>query len=201
MNDDQLRQGTIGREQSPEELYSLPIEEVLEIFEEAGLPRTTRAVQRYCALGKLDCHKVETATGERYLVTPHSVERLIKYIKEVSRPGATSHEQSRLIATSHAIKIKDDSELRQPTTDNELSRPLATASDEKYVALLVQNLEFLRSEIAVKNTQISELTERNRETNVLVGNLQNLLRPLLHKPGERLDSIIDHRSETDNSQP
>jgi hypothetical protein len=41
---------------------------------------------------------------------------------------------------------------------------------------------FLREEISTKNAQIKELTERSRETNLLVGGLQRLLAPLLGSP-------------------
>ena len=56
--------------------------------------------------------------------------------------------------------------------------------DSRYVASLEGQIEFLRDEVRVKNTQIAELTERARETNHLVAGLQNLLRPLLRKPDE-----------------
>ena len=39
--------------------------------------------------------------------------------------------------------------------------------------------------MGVKDTQIKELTERARETNILIGGLQKLLSPLLSAPGDR----------------
>jgi hypothetical protein len=50
--------------------------------------------------------------------------------------------------------------------------------------------EFLRGQIAVKDTQISELTERSRETNVLIGGLQRLLAPLLGSPDPHSQNIV-----------
>jgi hypothetical protein len=44
---------------------------------------------------------------------------------------------------------------------------------------------FLRSEIGVKNAQIRELSERSRETNILIGGLQKMLTPLLGRRPER----------------
>jgi hypothetical protein len=38
---------------------------------------------------------------------------------------------------------------------------------------------FLRGEVAVKNDQIKDLTERARETNHLIAGLQKMLTPLL----------------------
>ncbi len=40
-------------------------------------------------------------------------------------------------------------------------------------------ITFLRSEVAVKNDQIKDLTERARETNHLIAGLQKMLTPLL----------------------
>jgi hypothetical protein len=43
---------------------------------------------------------------------------------------------------------------------------------------------FLREEISTKNAQIKELSERSRETNVLIGGLQRMLSPLLGRGSE-----------------
>ena len=74
--------------------YSLSIDDALARYEHAGLPRTPRSIQRYCAKGDLDCHRVETPFGAKFLITPSSVDRHIAYIKEV-RQVATSRGRSR----------------------------------------------------------------------------------------------------------
>src|SRR5258708_19879252 len=79
--------------------YSLSIEEALTRYEAAGLPRTTRSIQRYCAKGDLDAHRVETPFGWKFLITSPSVDRHIAYINQV-----------RLVATSPHLP-------RHPTTD------------------------------------------------------------------------------------
>ena len=53
---------------------------------------------------------------------------------------------------------------------------------EKFVNRLEGEIAFLRDEISTKNTQIKELTERSRETNLLIGGLQRMLSPLLGSP-------------------
>ena len=78
--------------------YSLSIEDAAALYDRAGLPRTLRTIQRYCAKGHLDSHRVETAYGEKYLITPASVVKHIAYIEEV-RPVATSPDLSRQDAT------------------------------------------------------------------------------------------------------
>jgi hypothetical protein len=50
--------------------YSLSIDEALARYEAAGLPRTTRSIQRYCAKGDLDAHRVETPFGDKFLIKP-----------------------------------------------------------------------------------------------------------------------------------
>ena len=68
--------------------FTLTIDDVLERYGRAGLPRTPRSIQRYCAKGHLDCRRIETPFGEKYLISPASVDKHIAYIEEV-RPVAT----------------------------------------------------------------------------------------------------------------
>src|SRR5882762_2148205 len=78
--------------------FTLSIDEALERYARAGLPRTPRSIQRYCAKGHLDCRRVETSFGEKYLITPASVDKHIAYIEEV-RPVATGRDAPRQVAT------------------------------------------------------------------------------------------------------
>src|ERR1700760_4929346 len=71
--------------------FTLSIEEALERYARAGLPRTPRTIQRYCAKAHLDCRRLETPYGEKYLITPASVAKHIAYIEEV-RQVATSRD-------------------------------------------------------------------------------------------------------------
>src|SRR6266446_9243532 len=103
MSDEQPRTDATSRERSPDHQYTLSIEHTAELYAQAGLPRTVRAFQKYCAVSKLDCHKVETETGEKYLVAPYSVTRHIDYINEV-RTVATSRDQSRTDASVRPLK-------------------------------------------------------------------------------------------------
>jgi hypothetical protein len=115
-----------GRARSPDHQYTLTVEQTAELFAAAGLPRSVRAIQKYCALTKLDCHKVETETGEKYLVAPYSVERHISYINEV-RPVATRRDQSRTDANVRTIEDKRGHLLRGPANGTEQSRTDAPA--------------------------------------------------------------------------
>jgi hypothetical protein len=179
MTDEQSRTDANSRDRSPDHQYTLSIDETAELYAKAGHPRTPRAIQKYCALSKLDCHKVETETGEKYLVAPYSVDRHIAYINEV-RTVANSRDHSRTDANVRALKNNDEPRGEQPrtaTNSPEQSRTVANGRgpDERYVERLENENEFLRGQIGVKDGQIKELTERARETNILIAGLQKML--------------------------
>src|SRR5436305_14508311 len=92
---------------SDESEFSLSIEAALERYARAGLPRTPRSIQRYCAKGHLDCRRVETSFGEKYLISPASVDKHIAYIEEV-RPVATGRDVPRQVATTVAPEQSHD---------------------------------------------------------------------------------------------
>jgi len=53
----------------------------MKIFEEAGLPRNQRSIERYCKDNKLDCYA--DSDEQRYYITRASVDRLIGQLKEI----------------------------------------------------------------------------------------------------------------------
>lgn len=157
--------------------FILTIEEALERYAGAGLPRTPRSIQRYCAKGHLECRLIETSFGEKYLITPSSIDKHIAYIEEVS-PTA-SRDVSGQVATPVAPEQSYEEVPPAPPTDDDQSRRVATA----YVGRLESENEFLRTQIGVKDDQIKDLTERARETNHLIAGLQKMLTPLLGRSG------------------
>lgn len=195
MSGEQPRTDANSRERSPDHQYSLSIDQTAELYAQAGYPRTIRAVQKYCALSKLDCHKVDTDTGERYLVAPYSVERHIAYIKEV-RTVATGRDQTRTDANVRSLENKDETSEaaanrhEQPRTDATVRGP-----DERYVTRLEEENKFLREQVVVKDTQIGALLERDKETNTLIHRLQAMLAPLLVAPN--LKGTPDHQTPAD----
>jgi len=170
---------------TPDTDFTLSIDQALELYASSGLPRTPRSVQRYCAKGHLQCRLIETEFGEKYLINPQSVTKHIAYIREVT-PVATSRDASRPVATS-----RDSETLVEPTSEaatisTDVPRHATTSPDlSRYVERVESENEFLRGQIGVKDTQIKELTERARETNILIGGLQKMLSPLLSAPRDR----------------
>lgn len=163
---------------SPDE-YTLTIDDAALRYEHAGHPRTPRSIQRYCAKSHLDCRRMETPFGEKFLITPASVAKHIAYIEEV-RPTATGRDVPRQVAAGVAGQPSDDEPRHGASTGPDLSRHAAT--DTRYVERLEGDNEFLRGQIAVKDTTIAALLERDRETNILVNQLQRMLAPLLGRP-------------------
>ena len=179
MSHEQPRTDANSRERSPDHQYTLSIEKAAELYAKAGHPRTPRAIQKYCALSKLDCHKVETETGEKYLVAPYSVDRHIAYINEV-RTVANGRDQTR---TDANVRTMENNGVIG-TNGREQSRMDATVRgpEDRYVAVLERENDFLRGQVSVKDTQIEALLERDKETNTLIHRLQAMLAPLLVAP-------------------
>ena len=178
---------------SPDSDFTLTIEDALERYAKAGLPRTPRSVQRYCAKGHLECRLIETQFGEKYLIAPGSVDKHIAYIEEV-RPVATGRDMPRHAATPIVPEESHAEPRQQAPTGGDLSRPVATEYVQQLEKRLTEKdgeIVFLRGEVAVKNDQIKDLTERARETNHLIAGLQKMLTPLLGRPeGTGLDSAL-----------
>jgi hypothetical protein len=116
--------------------FTLTIDDALDRYARAGLPRTPRSIQRYCAKGHLQCRLIETEFGEKYLIAPTSVDKHIAYIEEVrlapttpdlSRHAATSRDTSRHLSYLKKVRKTRDKKPRQPPTSRDQSRQ-ATSS-------------------------------------------------------------------------
>src|ERR1039457_6240355 len=116
MNDDTSRPVAT----SPDSDFTLTIDEALERYSCAGLPRTPRSIQRYCAKGHLQSRRIETSFGEKYLIIPDSVAKHIAYIREVTPP--TSRDLSRHVATAVAAEHMDESAGAGGTTTDDKQR-------------------------------------------------------------------------------
>ncbi len=190
--------------------FTLTIDEALERYARAGLPRTPRSLQRYCAKGHLEARLIETPFGEKYLISPASLDKHIAYVQEIN--DATSRDMSRPFAVDNSSHPSHDNQRQGAATTTDEPRPVATGGDifyesptvtprqaatagatggdeprpvatsdaaSRYVARLESEVDFLRGQVATKDEQIKELTERSRETNVLIGGLQRLFAPML----------------------
>ncbi|MFN0218197.1 MAG: hypothetical protein ACKVP4_05190 [Hyphomicrobium sp.] len=173
--------------------FTLTIEEVAERYHTAGHPRTIRTLQRYCASGHLDAQKIATTLGDKYFVAPYSVARHIAQINEVIAftERTTGRDVSRPAATGVAPQQSHDAPDHTRATDSDEPQHVATGrmdddvqrANDVAAARVMQRLEdendFLREQIDRKDKTIDSLIERDRETNILVRGLQEMLTPLL----------------------
>ena len=185
---------------TPDSEFTLSIDEALERYARAGLPRTPRSLQRYCAKGHLDCRRIETEIGEKYLISPASVDKHIAYIEEV-RPVATRRDLSRQVATDDDIQKQDTQPAKEFVVNDDRQRQAATTegAEARYVTRLEDDVLFLRGQLEVKDRTIGSLLERDRESNILVSQLQQLLGPLLKAPDRGVSATFDdHKPPTQN---
>ena len=178
--------------------YSLSLEDVSRRFDEAGLSRDIRTLQRYCAAGRLDSIKEMTASGLTYFVDPASVDRAIVQLAQLHNlTDQVRHSPTVENAPHHVaqepkpLTVPDaprpsaadrDSEVEIVTERHSASEPdmsgLVALLESENILLREQN-DFYRNQVEVKDTQIAALLERDKETNYLVRGLQTMLAPLL----------------------
>lgn len=150
--------------------YTLTIDEVSERYARAGHPRTIRRLQKYCARGDLQCRKVETAFGEKYLVTAQSVDHHIAQI--VDALAASGRVPARPDAPSSAEQGTHIFKSEAAAPPNAPARPDAPDFQARYLDHLEKENSFLREQNTV-------LLERVKETNIITARLQEMLTPLL----------------------
>lgn len=105
-----------------------------------------------------------------------------------SRPVDESRPFTPAETAGNHSATEEDRARQTPTPAASLSRQVAAddpmtsryvAQLEKDVERLNEDREFLRTQITTKDQQIGALLERDRETNILVRGLQQMLSPLL----------------------
>src|SRR4051794_40914232 len=145
--DDQPRLVATSRDSD----YSLSIEDALALYARAGLPRTPRTIQRYCANGHLDCRRVEIPYGEKYLITPASVAKHIAYIEE-TRQTLAGRDEPRPVAPVSQQETPPTEVRLAPTSPDEPRQTAAeTEAVSRYAARLEGENAFLREQITVKD--------------------------------------------------
>jgi hypothetical protein len=204
MNDEQPRPTA-----TDDDKFTLTIEDVGNLYAQGGFPRTIRTLQRYCEHGHLDAREKETLLGYMYLVTPESVERHITQLRQfgATTEVATDRGKPRPTAVDVAAKIETVLDHRPSATVDDQARPTATKPARKspYESQLENENSFLRSQITVKDLQITVLQEtvkhiieRDKETNVLMQGFQGLFFPnFLGSNRENSDS--NHRPDSATS--
>ena len=203
----------------------IPIKDVLPIFREAGLPRDIRSLQRYCESGLLDGIKELTATGETWFIAGESIEPAITQLKQmhaakgerqaatppvVSSPvdgelpiddGSGSDGQGGTMSDTDGARDSDLGDGQRSTGDDaDTDRSGLVAQLETRLKEKDDEIGFLRGEIETKNSQLTDASERDRETNILIQGLQSMVLQLtgndrpLTLPGHSESSSVERKS-------
>lgn len=217
--------------------YTLTVDHCAEQYALAGHARTARTIQRYCTNGALDARKVTTISGDKFLVTPHSLRRHIEELNQLAAQtasigqgwtpfdiGGDRFRQRRTpsldvarteaaatppVTPRHVAPItapvepsptpepakatpatpsdppRQDASARETPADHHLEGEVAFLRDQ--IAIKDQQLATKDRQLEAKDTQIAALLDRNREGNVLMQTMQQLLM-LLPRPTERTDT-------------
>jgi hypothetical protein len=194
----------------------ITIVEAMTRFRAAGLPRHPKSIERYCRGGSLRCKKEHGPNGLQYLIDPASADELIEFLKQAHQIRSTPPRApagSGLFSEMQRDKSEEQGSRQLPPApagsnisaeENHGEQTGAGSGTLRYVHQLEKRLDekdgeigFLRSEVAVKNDQIKDLTERARETNHLIAGLQKMLTPLL---GRSADPHADPGTRSDAAQ-
>jgi len=201
--------------------HTLSVHDVGASLVAAGVPRSHRQIIRYCETGMLDAVKVPGPTGAQWFVSPSSVPKAIGDLKqwEAQRAGqsATKPDVSNHVAVEKDRNNNSDTASHgapEPAMSVEQTSPTGSET-EPVVAGYVQQLEkrieekddvitLLKGQLVAKDEQITRHSERERETNLLIRGLQNLVLRL--QPGRAQDAdVFDNdplmKGNVDNSSP
>ena len=191
--------------------HTLTTREVMKIFEDAGIPRAQRSIERYCQQGDLDC--MPDAIEKRQYITRESVATLLGQLKEI----AARHPKAN--ADQHVGATGDDSP-RQPATGEAMKRGTPEKQSDKHPAgeeehelealkarvkeLEVQNLnleigkraseQFVGMMRDQMNQQVKEFSTHLTETSRRVGQLETEMRQLTAPRDDRRPTRDDRES-------
>jgi hypothetical protein len=200
----------------------LTITQAEERFRAAGLPRHPKSIERYCRGESLRCKKEHGPNGLQYLIDPASADELIEFLKQAHQIRSTPEHApagSGLFSAKQPEKSEEQGSRQLPPApassdmsdeENHAEQAGTRSGTLRYVQQLEKRLDekdgeigFLRTEVAVKNDQIKDLTERARETNHLIAGLQKMLTPLLGRSPDMHDVHSDpaERSESEPAAP
>jgi hypothetical protein len=168
--------------------HTLSLKEVETQLQAAGVPRSHRHVVRLCKSGAFDASKRPGASGDEWFIAPQSVPKVIGDLRAIEEARAR-HSQSQPAASDHVApgKARDEN---PDTARHGALQPAASEPQDKegsatehatsrYVSLLERENEFLRGQVGKKDEQISDLSKRFSETQILLGAMQKMLAPLL----------------------
>lgn len=155
----------------------------------AGVPRSHRHIVRLCKSGAFEAAKRPGGSGDEWYIAAQSVPKVIGDLRAIEE-ARERHSQTQHTASDHVAPEKPNNDnadtARQSAPEHATSGPKnmeegsPTQPDaSRYVALLERDNEFLREQVSKKDEQISDLSNRFSETQILLGAMQKMLAPML----------------------
>jgi len=136
--------------------------------------------------------------ARRYEQAGHS--RTIRTLQRYCKSGhLDALKKPTLLGDMYLVTLQSVERHLAQIEEMERTTVVATETPDtlRYVGRLESENEFLRDQVVVKDTQIKDLTDRARETNVLIQGLQNMLKPLL---GRRHEQPVVPQETTDDQR-
>ncbi len=170
--------------------HTLNTAEVVRRFEDAGLPRSQRSIERYCKSGKLDCFS--DPDESRYYATPGSVDRLIGQLRELQarhgtavghRPTAENGPQNQ------RVQGEGDGNQTKKLEDEVLNLQIDNRAKEQVIVHLKDQMQ--------QDRQL--LVEQSRQIGVLETEVRQLQAPQREDVDER--QIKDVEADAAESRP
>jgi hypothetical protein len=154
--------------------------EALKFFEQQGLPRSQRAIERYCKSEKLDCFF--DPDEQRYYITQASIERLIGHLKELQ----ARHERLSDIALGPTVT---DTVGQGPTTsDHVRSSPAAPEEQPKASAESEREKDKYAKELELENR---DLKINNRAKDLFIEQLQKDRENFVREREHLINRLVD----------
>ena len=167
----------------------------MKIFEEAGLPRNQRSIERYCKDNKLDCYA--DSDEQRYYITRASVDRLIGQLKEIQARHSqanlsTPPQMSATIGTDinrQGPTPMQDADTVKRTTDEKRERKTESEEYEKKMKELEDKIFNLEVDKRAKDQVVTMLRDQLKDDRDHYGQLLVQHTDKIAKYGRRLGQL------------
>lgn len=197
--------------------HTLSLKEVEAALLAAGVPRSHRHIVRLCQSAAFDAAKRPGATGDEWFIAPQSVPKVIGDLRAIEEARAR-HSQPQHATSGHVVpEIPNNGAtdaLRHAAPQHATSgskqeedRSPTEPATSRYVAQLETRIKekddvigMLRGELAHRNEEIVRRNERERETNILIRGLQNLVLRLQSGTPSSAD-VLDGDAAMQNREP
>lgn len=185
-----LKPDAPGGDQQAQNQNLVSVDEAEFLFEMAGVPRNERTIRRYCDDQMLNCFKVDTKHGRRWMIDRPSAEKYIIQLQQAqeasgrSRPDLPGRHQ-----LTPAVPGYDHIE--------EISK-----SKDDTISFLKEELHAKNVQLERKDAHIDELTKTIAEVNgtaALFGKLAGTLLPRSAAARSDMPRTIREDAEGENS--